>query len=90
MTIQHVIKLGFLHRTEDKPHNKDNRRGQEVNEPNAKSVCGCTIEIRLQSGLGQLSALTASYVRALKDLNSVQKPIEQSCWKQLPFLSGQT
>lgn len=41
----HVVKLGFLHSTqsrrEDKPHNKQaNRRVQEVNEPNAKSVCG--------------------------------------------------
>ena len=55
MTTPHVIKLGFLHstpsRTENKPHNKqDHGKGQEVNELNAKSVCGCTVEIRPQSG----------------------------------------
>lgn len=40
MAIHHVIKLGFLHniqsKTENKPHNKDNRRVQEVNEPKGK------------------------------------------------------
>lgn len=51
MTIHHMINFGFLHstqsRTEDKPHNKqDNRRVQEVNEPNTKSVCGHTGETK--------------------------------------------
>ena len=62
---------------------------QEVNEPNAKSVCGPAVEIRPRSGLGQLLALTAYYVQAVKDLGSVQRSIQQSLQQQLP-LSGQT
>ena len=94
MTIHHVIKLGSLHSTqsgtEDKPHNKQDTRGlQEVNQPNAKSVYRHAVEIRPRCGPGQLSALTASYVQAVKDLSSVQRSIRQSLWWQLPFLSGQ-
>ena len=78
MTLHHVIKLGFLpgtqSRTEDQPPSKqDDRRMQEVNEPNTKSVCGCTVEIRSLSGSGQLSELTAYFVQAVKALICVQK-----------------
>ena len=81
MTFHHVIKAGFLHitqsRTYDKLHCKqDNRWMQEVNEPNAKSVYRHTVEIRLGSPLGQLSALTAYYVQAVKDLSSFQRSIQ--------------
>jgi len=67
MTIHHVIKLGFLHSTqsrkENEPYNKqDNRKVQEVNEPNSKAVCGRAVEMSPQSGLAQLSALPAAYV----------------------------
>ena len=67
-----------------------NRRVKDVNEPNAKSVWGRAVEIRPRSGPGQLSALTAAYVQAVKDLGSVQTSIRQSFWWKLPFLSGKT
>lgn len=76
MTFPRVVKLGLLHSTrngtEDKPHNKqDDRRVQGVNDPDPKSVYGCTVEIRPPSGPGQLLALAASYVQAVKDLGSI-------------------
>ena len=60
-----------------------------VNRPNTISVYGCAVKIRPGSGLGQLSAFTAFYVQAVKDLSSVQRSIRQSLSWQLPFLSGQ-
>ena len=78
MTFHHVIKLGFLpgtqSRTEDQlPSTQDDRRVQEDNKPNGKSVCGCTVEIRPLSGPGQLSALTAYFVQSVKALICVRK-----------------
>lgn len=55
-----------------------------------KSVCGRTVDIRLQSGEGQILALTAYFVQAVKDLGSVQRSTGQSLGKQLHFSSGQT
>ena len=61
-----------------------------MNEPNGESVCGRTAEIRPRSGPGQGSVLTASYLRAVKDLGSVWRSVGESLPWQLPFLSGQT
>lgn len=94
MAFHHVIKLGLLHgicnRTEDKPHDKQgDRRVQGVNQSKATSVRGCAVGIRPRSGPGQLSAPTAASGQAVKDLDSVQRWMEQSLQQQLCFLSGQ-
>ena len=57
---------------------KQKKRGvYEVNKPNVKSVCGCTVEIRPQCGVGQLLALHAAYIQAVKDLGFAWRSIRQ-------------
>ena len=58
------------------------QQGEEVSEPNVKSVGEHTVEMRPGSGRGQLSAHAAS-VQAAKNLCYVQKSIRQSLRWQL-------